>query len=94
MPVAQNSLLKRRSSLYTLFCSLTSFAKECPHVKLGQEYGSRRILNLECNEDEGEKFTHCCICLPCVQTGVLSAILVQQVESVQLPALSKPSNPL
>jgi hypothetical protein len=59
MPVAYNSLLRRRSSSRTLCFSSSSSAKRRPrmHPSGGQKDESRRVLSRDCREDEGEQST-------------------------------------
>lgn len=40
----------------------------------GQKYGSWRVLNCDCREDEVEISPYCCSCLPCERTGVRSGV--------------------
>jgi hypothetical protein len=35
---------------------------------------------------------HCCSCLPCAQTGVLSGVVMQGEDLFQLPVWPDPSN--
>ena len=54
---------------------------------------SRRVLNQDRREDEGEQFTSLLqLRLPCVRTGVWLIVVMQQEDLIHLPFWPKPSN--
>jgi hypothetical protein len=64
------------------------------HPSRGQKYGSQKVLNRDCWEDEWEQSTALLQLPPLWATGVGSGFVMQEEDLIHLPVQPNPSNSL